>query len=455
MSLLPNLHKTLDAHLRTKGRRTQDHKYKNNKIIDMSFVITRSDLLAPKKEMVDNMMPTLIEILRDALGSTGQNVRLGNVRCVSSKRGWWTREVKESIWERGGGGWLVGKANVGKSNLFESVYPKGRDEEGPNFDRVRNEARNRPFQSITPRIEEDALSHLDRGGPAKSKFDDTSSLLPPAQPETKYPVMPLISELPGTTASPIRIPFGNGKGELIDLPGLSRATLEPYVKPEHARDIIMRRRITPERIVIKPDSSVLLGGGLIRITPKTPNLIFMLHAFVPLEPHLTSTLKAEAIESGERVAGIKSLLNPDLRSKVRSAGTFKLATDVTRRHAGVLTRKDAVGLAPSRLPFVVYATDILIEGCGWLEVVAQVRKPKLARQDALGAALGEMSMDAPFPEIEVFSPEGAFVGQRRALNAWLVGGPKGKKSNERRGRPRISMRTLKKSREGRGLGMEK
>ena len=53
----------------------------------MSFIITRSDLLAPKKEQVDSLMPYIVEVLRDALGGTGENVRLGNVRCVSAKRG--------------------------------------------------------------------------------------------------------------------------------------------------------------------------------------------------------------------------------------------------------------------------------------------------------------------------------------------------------------------------------
>ncbi|KAF2433219.1 hypothetical protein EJ08DRAFT_584174 [Tothia fuscella] len=456
LSLLPNLHKTLDAHLRSRGRRTQEYKYKKDKAIDMSFIITRSDLLAPRKEMVDSMMPILLEILRDALGATGENVRLGNVRCVSSKRGWWTKEVKESIWERGGGGWLVGKANVGKSNLFQSVYPKGWHEETPNFDRIRNEARNQPFQLG---VESDALSSLEPLVAAKpechapSTFDDTLSLLPPAQPESKYPMMPIISELPGTTASPIRIPFGNGKGELIDLPGLSRPTLEPYVKTENAFDIIMKKRVSPERIVMKPSSSVLLGGGLIRITPKTPDQIFMLHAFVPLETHLTSTLKVEAITAGERGMGINSVLKPECRHKIRSAGTFKLITDVTRRYAGALTRKDAVGLNPSRLPFIVYSTDILIEGCGWVEIVAQVRKPKMWDRDALGEMLGETPPEAPFPEVEVFSPEGKFVGQRRTLGAWLLAGPREKKVGERKGRPRVSMGSVRKSREGRGLGM--
>ena len=78
---------------------------------------------------------------------------------------------------------------------------------------------------------------------------------------------------------------------------MERHTLEPYVKPEHHLDIVMKQRVAPERIVIKPGSSLLLGG-LIRITPVTPDQIFMAHIFVPLKPHLTKTAKAIELHTG-------------------------------------------------------------------------------------------------------------------------------------------------------------
>jgi len=64
------------------------------------------------------MMPYLTTVLRDALGRSGKDVRLGNVRCVSAIRGWWTPTLKEEIFKRGGGGWMVGKVNVGKSQFL-------------------------------------------------------------------------------------------------------------------------------------------------------------------------------------------------------------------------------------------------------------------------------------------------------------------------------------------------
>ena len=78
------------------------------------------------------------------------------------------------------------------------------------------------------------------------------SLLPPLQAETAYPRMPIVSSLPGTTASPIRIPFGNGKGELIDLPGVTRSSLHKHVQQERRKELIMHHRVVPEQHTIKP-----------------------------------------------------------------------------------------------------------------------------------------------------------------------------------------------------------
>jgi hypothetical protein len=452
MSLVAGIHRQLSfAHLRTRNRRSKTLHWDKGKTWDMSFVITRSDLLAPKKEQVDTMMPKILEILRDALGKTGEDVRLGNVRCVSAKRGWWTKSVKEKISKEHGGNWLVGKVNVGKSSLFEVVFPKGSVE--LDIDKLRGERNIAVSKVPTAAPASFGASSMDVEEPdSKDMFtdhyQDTSSLLPPAQPETKFPIMPLISDLPGTTASPIRVPFGNGRGELIDLPGLERSTIETCVKPENRLDLVMKRRIVPERIVMKPGSSLLLGGGLIRITPKTPDLIFMAHAFVPIETHLTSTRKAEAIQNGQRESGIRSIFDPASKSLVSSAGTFELDCDSTKAHAGPLTRRDAVGLKTDRLPFIVYSTDILIEGVGWVELVAQVRRKKVAElideDDALTTLETPKSM---FPQVEVFSPKGAFIGQRRTLGAWLIGGPDGKPSQKNaKGRPRASMKNARNRR---------
>ncbi|KAI7051680.1 hypothetical protein KC352_g45645, partial [Hortaea werneckii] len=148
---------------------------------------------------------------------------------------------------------MVGKVNVGKSALFEVVFPKGRNqlpdakrdesgtaekEEVQTSSSSANSASelaegNEGLESKKDALQETELQ-LDgknEEDPDDEPFDEDvdASLLPPAQPETQYPNMPLVSSLPGTTASPIRIPFGNGKGELIDLPGVERSNLDTHI----------------------------------------------------------------------------------------------------------------------------------------------------------------------------------------------------------------------------------
>ena len=131
MSLIPSIHRSLSlAKPRSKNRRSQ-HDFSRKPTLDI--IITRSDLLAPSKALVDSLMPYFTTVLREALGRRGDDMRLGNVHLVSAKRGWWTKEVKEAIWRRGGGNWMVGKVNVGKSNLFEVLFPKGSDEHKPSY----------------------------------------------------------------------------------------------------------------------------------------------------------------------------------------------------------------------------------------------------------------------------------------------------------------------------------
>ncbi|KAB8346246.1 hypothetical protein FH972_023291 [Carpinus fangiana] len=406
MSLVPNIQRVLDiSPQRSKNRRAKHTGWRHGRKMEMSFIITRSDLLAPKKHQVDTLMPYLINVLRDALGRSGRNVRLGNVRCVSAKRGWWTREVKADIWQRGGAGWMVGKVNVGKSNLFEVVFPKGRAED-INFDALRSAAR---------RVDHNSLEQ----GPGVSDLvvedsDNETFMLPPARKEVPFPVMPTVSSLPGTTASPIRIPFGDGKGELIDLPGLARGDLETLVRPEHRQDLVMRSRVSPEQYTIKCGQSLLIGG-LVRITPVNEDLIVMAYPFVPIKVHLTSTEKAQNMASGEK-APVSSIIAEDgVMSSLQSAGRFPLKWDVTKARTGPLTSRSAVDLKVDRLPFRVLSTDILVESLGWVELVTQVRRSAYhgvqahEESDSVEDESETPSSEGSYPEVEIFSPNGSFV----------------------------------------------
>lgn len=532
LSIVPNLQTSLRIpKLRTQNRRAK-HKgwVANDRIAEISFIVTRADLLAPKKEQVDALMPYVTDVLRDALGRVNNKARLGNVRLVSAKRGWWTKEVKDDIWERGGAGWMVGKVNVGKSNLFEAVFPKGRGADYQDVKKIRSTAEREEMLSMAKTLDEltqvqeqlaaedaqierqadQSQEHLHRPPETdefspEEDFEDPDALLPPAQPFTLYPVLPIASSLPGTTASPIRIPFGRNRGELVDLPGLARTSpgLETFVQPTSHDTLVMKSRVNSQRYSLKPGQSLILGGGLIRITPVTDDLVFLVYPFVPIHPHVTRTEKAIDYQrqTSERQLQVHPILAPDVGSKMNSAGRFSLKWDVTKQLAGPMTSSTAGKMKPENLPFRIWSTDVLIEGVGWVEISAQTRRPQgwkptglakkdpnhahaakvaaaqahrdrqqrkfdaLARAEREGLEAEEVlneefyeedmgdkmaEWQEEYPEIEVFSPLGKFVGQRRPMCASLVGGPKGVSGRQAKGRPRRSMVSVKGQRKPRG-----
>ncbi|RMZ86842.1 hypothetical protein DV736_g5930, partial [Chaetothyriales sp. CBS 134916] len=423
MSLVPSIIARLSlANQRTQNRRSTPRFTTKP---SLSFIITRSDLLGPTKEKVDALMPYFRDTLRSALYSADQNMRLGNVHLVSAKRGWWTKEIKEAIWERGGGNWMVGKFNVGKSNLFEVLFPKASGERAPVYDQLVRQTASQATEMLSE-----------------------SSLLPPAQPEVPFPSLPLVSSLPGTTASPIRLPFGNKRGELIDMPGLARGNLDQHVLADHRLDLVMTKRPKVEQHTLKPGQSLLLGGGLIRITPLldpgNPSTTMLAYPFVPLDAHVTSTEKAIAMQAQQRETSVKSILAPGAGATIASAGTIELDTDVTKAHAAAVLRASD-RLPVSKLPFQIYSTDLAIEGVGWVELACQVRRgrhqrpstfsapdeatfkpftPEMAHS-GLGVDLGRRP--SSLPAFEVFTPEGKHVAQRRPMGAWMLwkeGNPK-------------------------------
>ncbi|EEH09179.1 conserved hypothetical protein [Histoplasma capsulatum G186AR] len=423
MSLIPNISRILDlAKPRTQNRRAKTIQYGGGgRKPVLSFIITRSDLLGSRKEFVDHLMTYVLNVMREALGSKGEKVRLGNVHMVSAHRGWWTKEIKDKIWEEGGGVWMVGKTNVGKSSLLQAVFPKSPRALPPY--KLRGSGRFEESLQANDRISNSTDATLDyRDLPLPGELKDpdpnqngetngeVDALLPPAQQVAQYPIFPIVSSLPGTTASPIRIPFGRKRGEVIDLPGLARAGLEEFVKDDHKSDLIMKKRLKPERLTLKPKQSLVLGGGLIRITPvDADNFVVLAAPFVPIQPHVTSTEKAILMQAEQRkVPNVPTIAREGFAESIKSAGIFEIDGDVTKTYGKPtslpLDRKQKKMM--STLPYQVLSTDILIEGCGWVELVVQVRAKDL-----------EAGLT---PKVEVFSPAGKFVARRRPMCAYSL-----------------------------------
>ncbi|KAJ6017361.1 hypothetical protein N7451_000740 [Penicillium sp. IBT 35674x] len=410
MSLVPRIHWALFAQeQRSRNRRSSTEKYHHGqKMPTISFIITRSDLLAATKEQVDSKMEYVRSILRNALGRAGKDVRLGNVHMISAHRGWWTKQVKEEIREHGGGIWVVGKANVGKSSFIEACFPKD----------------SRRLENMAEWMEKREKEMSAHRQPTPINPD---SLLPPAPREDLYPVLPVVSSLPGTTVSPIRIPFGRGRGEMIDLPGMERSELEDHVVDEHKRDLIMTKRVKPERCTLKPGQSLLLGGGLVRISAVNPEDTVMAATFVPIESHITNTAKAIEIQAERQPYRGKVLMVEGTGSTIASAGKFDLQWDITASNLPTSIAKAVKdkGIPVPYLPYRVMAVDILVEGCGWIEVSIQVRNRR-----------GSEDEPPTYPQVEVFSPKGQYIGGRRPIECWNFMAEKLKVDKRKRPRTR-------------------
>ncbi|KAI9892946.1 MAG: hypothetical protein M1814_000830 [Vezdaea aestivalis] len=477
MSLIPNLLYSLNSYQRSHNRRSRDRVRPSE--TEITFVITRADLLARTKPDIDRLLPRVTEILRTALGRTGRNIRLGNVRLVSARRNWWTKELKDSIARQRGAGWFVGKVNVGKSRLFHEVFPKGmvstagkkpiQTEVFPRPSGIKDpeleDAFQRRMKRLAVELRGSAMNENDEPLLTSSKpeipetYNGSSLLLPPRQKLQDYPAMPLVNSLSGTTVSPIRVPFGIGGGELIDLPGLYRSSLEDYVEPESKSKLLLLQPVEPLQLVIKPGQSLLLGG-LFRITPVAHNsdLVLLAFPFLNFDAHVTSTEKAIEIQQGLRTPGFNSIAKENIGPNIKSAGVFQLSDDVTKVSTGSLTANDAGGMRPVNLTFKVLGTDVLIEGCGFVEVRTQVRKRLLEgngkSSDRDGSTTSQPETTTWLPSIEIFSPEGKFIGTRTSLSIGSLLQPKRNDAKRRSRRPiRITHQKSRARQQQQGLNI--
>jgi hypothetical protein len=221
----------------------------------------------------------------------------------------------------------------------------------------------------------------------------------------------------------------------------------------------------------------MLLGGLVMVTPKSLDTVVLANPFTNLPVHVAATGKCiqflasrnpvtalpeklyqdpESVEAPEidattaLVAKFGSLTPPLFDEPVvedarqtrippdfsrlppiyASAGVFTLSEDVTakRNPRLISTSKQAI----ASLPYKVLATDILLEGLGWVELTAQVRN----RRDT-----GYQTVD-----VEIYTPEGKGVGQRRTMSAYtlLEEGARSRGLLKKTARPRKSMKGQKK-----------
>ncbi|KAF3905780.1 hypothetical protein AA313_de0204319 [Arthrobotrys entomopaga] len=393
VSVLPNARRAIMKNL----KRLKEGKRKN---VTMSYVITRADLLMPTEQKVTSLMTYIRRVLTDYLG---EETDLKDLRVVSAKRTWTTERLKDEIRSRKGGVLLLGKTNVGKSRLYEAIFPK------------RN-AKDFPVMK-------------GRGFGREDSEDGEEWYVQNGQ-RVKYPDMPLASKVPGTTVGPITIDFAAGRGQLVDLPGFSRGSLVDYVQESYVKDVIMLKRINPTMDIVPPGKSYLLGG-LVRVWPReTPTgrpVTIEIATFSNLPTHVAKhekTYKHLHMEKGESKRDF-IWAKRGIGEIVRSAGVFTLKDDITKKRAEPLVNAMGEEAFDKAGMFKIYATDIVIEGFGWLEVSAQV-----GRED-------------PFPEIEVWSPNGEGIYQRETMKAYeesIKPGPKAAPGS----RPRRSMKGAKK-----------
>ncbi|KAI5800069.1 hypothetical protein EDC01DRAFT_765456 [Geopyxis carbonaria] len=394
--------------------------------LTVSYVITRCDVLTPKRAQISSLMTFLKQTVKARLpkdekveGPAGSETKIW---AVSSRKGWDIGGLKDEIKHRAGGVWFVGGVNVGKTSLLRDAWPQN----GKQFTMEGIEVGARPKVTEPEETELVGEGEEDTGKQLEGLLSQVQQSHRPREP-------PTISDVPGTTAAPIRVAYnplgGRSKlwGELVDLPGLERfgsGDLLKYARADKRKDFRVRGRVYAEEYTVQPGQSILVGG-LFMITPKT-DVTVMVNPFTTLPIHIAATAKCcsflthpspqdsslcDTLLQDPAAVGAASpkptIINDEphhLPSNIASAGVFTIADDVTEKRNPMLM--SAHPAAIRALPYKVLATDLLLDSLGWIELTAQVRN----RQDT-----GFQKVD-----VEVHAPEGRGVGQRHTMGAYMM-----------------------------------
>lgn len=197
------------------------------------------------------------------------------------------------------------------------------------------------------------------------------------------------------------------------------------------------------------------------ITPKSPDWIVLMNPFVHVSAHVAGVRKQHRhlshpdpakgftdshtlLQDPSKIGIIEPSFQwntdgtkvenefPPLPEKYRLAGTYAISEDVTAKRNPMLEKTSQAEL--DKLPYKVFATDIVLEGMGWVEVSVQVKRNR---------ETGEW----PKVEVDVHSLEGKGVMQRRCMNAYpiLMEGAREAGKLRKSKRPRPSKKGEKKA----------
>ena len=233
--------------------------------LTISYVITRCDILMPKEKQISSYMTYFKSTLKRLIPKEQKlETPTTKVYAISSRTGWEIGALKKEISKRRGGVWFLGAVNVGKSTLLRDIWPMDGVlrpttlEDAAEFDILPAEELENP--ALYP---DEAGSYLGPGRETEEQQPDVEvDVTRPSVARAHVP--PTVSDIPGTTAAPIRVSYqsvGRGprfRGEVVDLPGLERwvgfkeTGLMKYVRPNKRRELAMRDRVSPLQFVIKP-----------------------------------------------------------------------------------------------------------------------------------------------------------------------------------------------------------
>jgi len=236
----------------------REHLYQNldktlQRQLTVSYIVTRADILMASERQISSLMTYIKKRIKDILPFDERvESAVDRIHVISTKNGWGVGKVKDEIRSRTGGVWIIGGINVGKSRFVMEMWPEG----GESRPVTRGEAEE---YGILPESGESTEGKAEgkEGGVEKKKGKMAYEyFLNPLH------IAPTVSDVPGTTAAPIKIAYrASGRerrwGEMIDLPGFERWVgygengLLKYVRPKLQMAVAMDKRVKGQQYTIK------------------------------------------------------------------------------------------------------------------------------------------------------------------------------------------------------------